>query len=124
MSVVNHQLDIYGVWLHLALTRHEWATLRRRHAKLPPIASYGLSSLVQDDDDAHLCLYVAADKLAGNPQGLTEILAHEAAHGAGMILDFIDQEYDGQSEAHAYLVGYLAAWMWGHVSDRHAATGG
>lgn len=30
---------------------------------------------------------------------------------AGMLLDHIGQEYDGESEALAYLVGFVAAWL-------------
>lgn len=41
------------------------------------------------------------------------IAAHEATHAAGMLLDHIGQDYDGESEALAYLVGFIAAFVWG-----------
>ena len=43
---------------------------------------------------------------------LVDLVAHEAAHAAGALLDHIGQAYDGNSEAFAYLVGFIAGWLW------------
>lgn len=65
-----------------------------------------------DDGSLHVSVFIDTARLADNPQGLTEMLAHEATHAGGMLLDAIGQEYDGESEALAYLVGFIAAWLW------------
>ena len=110
----HHQLDIYGVWLHSATTHKSWRKLRKDLASLPEIEDGALGTTSRDltDDGAvHISVFIDAARLVDNPQGLVEILAHEAAHAAGMLLDHIGQEYDGESEALAYLVGFIAAWV-------------
>jgi hypothetical protein len=116
----HYQLDIYGVWLHSATTRKAWRKLRNQIDSLPRITDGALgftSRDVEDGGDVHISLFIDAARLVDNPQGLTEILAHEAAHAGCMLLDHIDQEYDGQSEAMAYLVGFIAAWTWEAVAE-------
>lgn len=44
-----------------------------------------------------------------------EIVAHEAAHGADQVFDFINESTDGVDEPYAYLVGHLAQWMYKKV---------
>lgn len=46
------------------------------------------------------------------PAEQIKLCAHEADHAAGLILDYCGQPYDGASEAHAYLVGWLTSWVW------------
>lgn len=114
----SHQLDIYGAWLHVARTERAWTKLRKRIDSLPDIddGSLGFTAReVEDDGTTHLAVFLDAARLAGNHVGTAEIVAHEAAHAAGMLLDHIGQDYDGESEAFAYLVGWMAAWMWGVV---------
>lgn len=118
-KVRSHQLDIYGAWLHLATTPKQW----RRHGDLidslreTADGALGFTSRdVTDDGGIHLSVYIDARRLADNEVGLTEIIAHEAAHAAGMLLDHIGQDYDGESEALAYLVGFIAAWIRSGIS--------
>lgn len=114
MTTWSKQLDIYGVWLHITTDRKGWTRLCKRIDSLDkePIGLGYTSRDVEDDGNIHISMYIDAAKHVGNPQGLVEILAHEAAHAAGMLLDFLGQEYDGQSEAFAYLVGFIAATAW------------
>ena len=117
---VSHQLDIYGTWLHVATDRKAWSSLRRRIDSLAAIERYAIgftSHDVDDDGQTHLSVFIHVDRLRGNPQGLTEIVAHEAAHAAGLLLDHIGQNYDGESEALGYLVGFIAAYVWGVCDD-------
>lgn len=115
----SHQLDIYGAWLHLATTPKQW----RRHGdlidSLPEIdnGAIGFTSRdITDDGAVHLSIYVDAGRLADNPAGLTEIIAHESTHAGGMLLDHIGQDYNGESEALAYLVGFIAGWIRSGIS--------
>lgn len=110
----SHQLDIYGAWIHLTTTPEGWAALRRRGLDLPDLGgSLGMTSRDPGrDGNVNLAVYLDMARLGGNPAGLIEILAHEAFHVAGMLLDALDEEYDGQSEAMAYLVGWTSAWLW------------
>ncbi|MCR1785316.1 hypothetical protein KVF89_22440 [Nocardioides carbamazepini] len=110
----SHQLDIYGVWLHHARDDKAWQKLQRRIDSLPDIEAGALgftSRDIGDDGSINLSVFVDRERLNDNPVGLTEILAHEATRAAGMLLDHIGQEYDGLSEALAYLVGFIAAWL-------------
>lgn len=110
----SRQIDVYGAWLHLARDRDEWSRLQRRIDSLADIADGALgftSRDIGDDGSVNLSVYLDMEQLADNPVGMTEILAHEATHAAGMLLDHIGQEYDGESEALAYLVGFIAAWL-------------
>lgn len=110
----SHQLDIYGAWLHHARSLDEWRRIQRRIDSVPTPEEgvIGLTSRdIGDDGSLNLSIYIDLERLADNPVGLTEILAHEATHAAGMLLDQIGQEYDGESEALAYLVGFIAAWL-------------
>ena len=112
---VSHQLDIYGTWLHVCTDRRAWATLRRTVKDLDPLEDpLGLTSHdIDPDGQTHISMFIDMDRLAGNPIGLCEIVAHEATHAATMLLDHIGQKYDGESEALAYLVGFIAAYCWG-----------
>ena len=115
---VSHQLDIYGTWLHFAGDHQAWNTLRRRFAPkftLDAASTLGLGVTIHEIHDTtnenHLFLYVDTTRLHGKAR--LEIVAHEATHAATMLLDHIGQKYDGESEALAYLVGFIAAYCWG-----------
>jgi hypothetical protein len=117
MAVRHHVLDIYGAHLHLATTRREWSGLRRRIDSLPELHGIGMTSRdITDDGGIHLSVFLDMNLLADNPGAQVEIISHEATHAAGMLLDEIGQEYNGQSEALAYLVGFIAAWLWTGVN--------
>jgi hypothetical protein len=89
MAVRTHHLDIYGVDVHLATSRRDWSTLRRR-----------FDFLERDDTDRYL----------------VGTCAHEASHAAGRILASIGHTVDETDEPHAYLVEWLARWLWEHCS--------
>ena len=110
-------LTPYGVQLHFASTKREWATLRRKLdflCKTPDSAGLTEWALWVPKGSGittpHLAIYV---DLAGHtdPLDLIETCAHEAAHGAGHVLDWIGHEYGGSDEPHAYLVGWLTRWL-------------
>lgn len=110
--VVHHQLDIYGVWLHVTRSRKAWRKLRTQQGlDLPKrIQSLGLTTRVLETDGTmHIAVYLHPDL---KDDGLVEIAAHEAAHLAGMLFDAIEASYDGQSEPFAYLVGWATSWLW------------
>jgi hypothetical protein len=115
---ISHQLDIYGAWIHLACTRAEWKQLKRRHnLDVVKPESLGLTMRFHKaDGEIHLPVFLDIGKLEG--AGLVEIIAHEAAHLSGMLFDTIDASYDGESEPFAYLVGFIAAWLWNGCQDR------
>lgn len=117
----HHQLDIYGVWLHSATTHKAWRKLRKSTLdSLPELEDGALgftSRDIEDDGAVHISVFIDAARLVDNPQGLVEILAHEATHAGGMLLDHVGQEYDGESEALAFLVGFIAAWVCGACID-------
>jgi len=111
-QVRSYQMDIYGAWLHLATDRRGWGTLRRRFENVPPADAIGFTSFVVKRDGVHICMFLDMGILDGNNVGLVEMLTHEATHASTMLLDHIGEEYNGQSEALAYLTGFIAAWLW------------
>ncbi len=119
-----HHLDIYDVDLHLATSRRQWASLRRRLTFLDQAAPESLGF-------AHFAVwhprgagraqpvsvfYIPVDKHA-SIEDLVNTCSHEASHGAGQILDWIGYDITGVSEPHAYLVGWLTTWLWRHTQE-------
>jgi hypothetical protein len=115
---ISHQLDVYGAWIHLARDRAEWRALKKRTGlKLQRVESLGLTMRFHESDGGiHLPVFIDVDALEG--AGLVEIIAHEAAHLSGMLLDTCGASYDGESEPFAYLVGFIAAWLWSGCQKR------
>ena len=123
----HHRLDIYGVELHLATTRREWATLRRRLDFLDKTpSSNGISCFAVWEPkrgcgvrQPHLAFWLDAEALTTDMPEFVETMAHEAAHGAGQILHWTGHDFRGENgsdEPHAYLVGWLTRWMWEQVA--------
>ena len=121
MSVHTHTLDIYGVRLYLATNRREWATLRRKFDWLDKqpnsagLAHFGLWVPKVGVSVPHLVFWLEMASLS-EPAELVDTIAHEATHGANQILGHIGHEIHGSDEPHAYLVGWLTAWMYRHVT--------
>jgi hypothetical protein len=113
---VSHQLDIYGAWLHVATDRRAWVALRRKINSLDADpGAMGHTSLEVDTHDRkntpHVVMYL--DMAATDTQAeLVDLIAHEATHAAAGLLDHLGQK-PGDSEALAYLVGFIAAFAWG-----------
>ena len=109
-SLPAHRLDVYGVVIHLAVSRKEWGALRASHDALAPLGRVkGTTAFWGDGEDAHVAFYVDG-RLESGP--LLEVVAHEATHGAAMIMDHFQAPYDGQNEPFAMLVGWLTRWLW------------
>lgn len=113
----SHQLDIYGAWIHCATTPKQWRALRRRLPSLDkkPNAQGSVSLTLHETDSGrvipHLTIWLDLNA-AEDGADLVDLVAHEATHAAGSLLDHVGQAYDGSSEALAYLVGFIAAWLW------------
>lgn len=117
---VTHLLDVYSVWLHVVTSPAAWARHADRIDSLPAEVPNSLGYTSSDIDaggqglagQLHVSFYLDLPAHKGLLSALVETVAHEAAHGAGMILDHYEETYTGTSEAHAYLVGWLAQWLW------------
>lgn len=123
MSRRQHVLDVYDAELHLATTERQWAALVRRFEgalAAEDIASVGACAFTVDTSwTPHLVFWLHADLIGDNALGMVTTCAHEAAHGAAMLLDHVGQSYDGKSEALAYLVGWLTRWLIEGVEWKH-----
>jgi hypothetical protein len=120
----HHVLDVYDAELHLATTEREWARLVRRfEGTLEPddCNGVGTTTLVLDRERfrPHLVIWVDLTTHGDDALGLVTTCAHEAAHAAGMLLDHIRQSYDGESEAFAYLVGWITRWLIEGIDWKH-----
>lgn len=134
--IPEHQLDIYDdVTLYL-ITRPKdydrWCDERFDDGHRPAAwKSVGMVATGHQGDGTdglpvlHVVICLDGRVLAHEDTTVAEvakIVAHEATHAAGMILDHVGQEYDGVTEALAYLVGWLVKWVWANLprSMRHA----
>ena len=110
-SFVEHTLDVYGVALYFASNGRQWAAIRKsRMPRLSPApGSHGLTEMFSAGPVIQFAVYVAPDD---DPAELINTCAHEAAHVAGQILEEVGADYDGASEPHAYLVGWVTQWLW------------
>lgn len=116
----SHLLDIYGIWIHLATDPRQWRSLQR-HFTSPEDVPTVLGFAGWRDGD--IVLFVDLGAHTGDTLALVDTVAHEATHAAGAILDHVGEQYDGTSEALAYLVGWLTKWVWQHIStDLKAAS--
>lgn len=108
----SHLLDVYDCWLHVAVTEQDWAKLAKRY-DLTDLDSMGACVLFTDASKAnqpHVAIYVDSATMGTKR---VDLIAHEATHAAAQILDHIEQRADRHdSEALAYLVGFIARWLW------------
>jgi hypothetical protein len=119
----SHELDIYRSHVHVATDRGQWASLRRKITTLEDEPGLGFTQLhvfVPDRPGPHVphvAVFVDVEAHGDNFCGLIETCAHEAVHVAAMLLDHLGEEYDGESEALAYLVGWATRWLWDACGD-------
>jgi hypothetical protein len=108
----SHLLDVYDCWLHVATTEQDWAKLAKRYG-LADLDSTGVCVLFVDSTKAnqpHVALYIEAE---ATERRRVDLVTHEATHAAAQILDHIGQRADRHdSEALAYLAGFIAGWLW------------
>lgn len=113
----TYPIDVYAARLHVATTRKQLDTLRRRY-ELAPAESIGASYLAVEtaaNNTPHLVIWIDTASLDG--PDLAEMVAHEAVHSAAQLLDHIGQEAtQHDSEALAYLAGYIAGRTWDALS--------
>jgi hypothetical protein len=116
----HHTLDIYGVEVFAVSTRKDWRGLR----KVVPFVSkkpnaLGLTEWAvwrpKDRGRAlgHLVLWVDAKRHEDDLAALVDTCAHEAHHGATRVLNWVGVD---DSEASAYLVGWLTGWLFESVT--------
>jgi hypothetical protein len=114
---ISHQLDIYGAWLHVATDRKAWRALRHKLPTLEkePAAAGRVDLTIHTADSGrdtpHVSIWIDVSQ-ATDQADLVDTIAHESAHAAGAVLDHVGQAYDANSEALAYLVGWIAGWLW------------
>jgi hypothetical protein len=118
MPARSHMLDIYGAWLHLATDKRQWSALRRQHKGVDLVEdldSDGICQFVIHTDHGthtpHLFMFLNVKTHGDDHLRLTETCAHEATHAAAQLFDHIGQK-GGDSEALAYLVGWLTRWLY------------
>lgn len=123
MSVPSTRLDPYGAHLHLACKKRDWTRLQRRFGdalgtQVPDSIGEARLVLHTENPGAHLVVWI---DLATAPLALDGMrtAVHEGVHVGAMLLDHIGQEYDGQSEALAYLVDHVVSWLWEQIAPHY-----
>lgn len=113
---LHHRLDVYGTELHAAFGSRAWAALRRRNPDLPRFSGLGLThdSLEAATGVQHVWVLIdLAQPVHADPGQRADTVAHEASHVAAAIFARngipIGSPVD---EPFAYLVGWVAGWLW------------
>lgn len=116
MAALHTSLDLYGFQVHLATTKADYRELRQQYrwlAKHNPDESGSCSFYVDIPKvglpTPHLVLWIDTNRITTEAD-LIETVAHEAAHGANHVCEFIDHKVTGLDEPHAYLAGWLTRW--------------
>jgi len=109
------RLDPYGVQLHLSFDEEEWKRIGRfYHLNDWEDGPEGGGRTEDSWDDVmnvyHVIVYVELVKRTD--AYIINTISHEAVHAAGMVLSHSGQDYDGMTEAFAYLVGFIAEYVW------------
>ena len=122
---VSHLLDIYSTWLHLATDEKGWTKLQEQHdrsiVKADALGSTTFATFHPHQAGAtvpHVFLYVDLEAHRGVDVALVETCAHEAAHAATHILRYVGHRIRRHDEPFAYLVAFIAQWMYGTCSKR------
>jgi hypothetical protein len=114
----HHRLDIYDHQLHLATTDKAWKRLCKDIDSLDPEPNawgYTGSDLDTKTDTFHVSIYIGHEAVKAGGGQLVNTIAHEAAHAASLIHRHIGAKVRGIDEPHAYLVGWIAGWIWDNV---------
>lgn len=117
----SHVLDIYGVNVHLATSKRDWKQLRKELpfvGKVPKSmgqTQFACTKLGGIVIQAHLVLWVDINAHA-NAASLVDTCAHESAHAADRIVEWIGHTPMVCDEPTAYLVGWLTSWMWDGIN--------
>lgn len=124
VAVKQHTLDIYDAHLYLVTAKRDWAALRRKLTFLGTTPnSAGLTSFSVWEPNgggrtvAHVVVWIDTTAHPADI-ALVNTAAHEAAHAAAFILGWVEHapSFDAD-EPHAYLVGWLAQWIFDGVRD-------
>jgi len=111
---VSYHLGVYGATLHVATTRKAMSALRRKYELAKP-DSMGASYLAVDtkaNNAIHLIVWLDSDAIDDGAE-MVDLVAHESVHTAAQLLDHIGQATTTHdSEALAYLTGWVAARIW------------
>jgi len=118
VTAACHHLGVYGATLHVATTRKAMTRLRRKFELAKP-DSLGASYLTVDtkaNNAVHLIVWLDGDRVDGGAE-MVDLVAHESVHTAAQLLDHIGQATTTHdSEALAYLAGWVAARVWESVA--------
>lgn len=118
-----HYLDLYRVNLHAATTRRQLRDLLTTftamedptaQAATPGGSTAGWRGDTDGVESYHVVWWIDAESHA-DPAALVNTVAHEAMHGAGIILRHLGADVNPDTicdEPTAYLVGFLTEWLW------------
>lgn len=119
MTYRSHSLDIYGADIYLATTKRDWSVLRRKvkslDAKAPDSAGQATFATFQPNSGGltvPVVIFWLDVKEHKTTVELIDTCAHEATHAAAALFEHIGHAPAANDEPHAYLVGWLTAWLW------------
>lgn len=117
----SHCLDIYSIWVHVATSAKDWDALSESKdlGLSDPGTALGMTQHATQDlpggvERHHICFYLNRKAFKTRSLAVTvETVAHEAVHGAGMVLSIVEHEVEdlGGDEPFAYLAGWLTQWL-------------
>ena len=122
-TYAHHTLDVYGVEMYLATNRRQWSMLRRKLSflgQVPESAGQATFATWVPKANGNTIPYLVCwiDPTQHDAQlDIVNTCAHEAAHAAGQILNWVGHSVPGTDEPHAYLVGWLTQWLYEHTPN-------
>lgn len=110
---VHHVLDVYGAHLWLATGPKQLRRLSDKFEDDGLGGGLGTTSLILDQQrhTPHVVIWIDVEAHAADALALVQTCAHEAAHVATMLLRHIGHTIRSEDEPHAYLVGWVTAWI-------------
>lgn len=123
----EHVVDVYGCVLHLCTRKRQ---LERLAEDMPGVAELDSAALAvttsigehrdHGGELHHVVMFIDIRALDGLPGERANTIAHEAAHAAGFILAHVgaSRELSSPTDAAehvAYLIGWIAQWVWEHL---------
>jgi len=110
------RIDPYDAQLHYATTFDEWARIHKQFGQgldVPPAIGLTARYWNPKTGRTHISVWIDAAKHP-SADALINTIAHEGYHAAAGLLEGLGQNLD-ESEAVAYLVDWITAWLVRHT---------
>ena len=110
----------YGGSMHLVTSKKAALAISDAFGGIPDFdgSTLGTTATCVGQDSGHFALVFVVGTRSAKSAALVDTCAHEAAHGAAAIAEHFRLDVsDPGAEHYAYLLGYIAGWLWREVTN-------